>query len=72
MTAAPPVDIPALAERVAKMAATVRAKRVVRWYLEWPPTRRDAPPRPEFVRIFESVHGPAPASAERVLAQLTT
>ena len=59
--------------RIADCVDTVRAVRVVNHYLSWPRKHPEAPsPRPEFVRDFEAEHGPAPTSAEIVLASVST
>lgn len=59
--------VPGLRLRIARCREVIAALRVRRWCWEWPPTHRDAPPRPEFVRAFETAHGPAPESAQRIL-----
>ena len=47
-----------------------RSLRVFRHFLKWPAGHPEAPnPRPLYVREFESKHGKAPESAERLLAE---
>lgn len=63
----PPDPGARLRDRVHRPANAVAALRVVRWCAEWPPTHRDAQPRPDFLLTFERRHGPGPASADRAL-----
>ncbi len=54
-------------ERIARLALGIQALKVLRWRWQWPPGHSDAPPTPDWVADFEAAHGPAPASADRVL-----
>ena len=63
------IEIPELSSRLSALVNVCRAIRVRRWCLEWPRGHAERPRPPGFVAEFERVHGPAPASAERVLAR---
>lgn len=58
-------------QRLDAIALGILAIRVRRWRWEWPATHGDTPTPPLFVVAFEAQHGPAPGSAERVLARVT-
>ena len=57
--------------RIEDCVDTICAVRVLNHYLSCPRKHPEAPsPRPEFVRDFEREHGPAPTSAEVLLASV--
>ena len=58
--------------RIEDCIDTIRAVRVLNHLASWPKGHSEAPhPRPAYVRDFEAEHGPAPASAEIVLASVS-
>lgn len=66
-----PTPVPSFSDlcgRLARCAEAVRALRVLRWSLEWPAGHSERPASPRFVSEFEAIHGAAPESALRVLA----
>lgn len=58
-----------LCQRLSRLEVMTSAIRARNWRVMWP-NGEDAPPTPEKVAMFEDIHGPAPASALRVLEAL--
>lgn len=55
-------------QRIEALTRTIRALRVLHWSVQWPHGHPERPQPPDYVVEFEARNGPAPASAERVLA----